>query len=393
MIERLLHGAVGEGGQGRGDPLQRPQPVEVAQADQQRLPPPGAAQAGHQAGALVERHGVLLGAQPVQRRARGPAPAAGAARAGSVHKASPRNGLPAKIPPSSASSRSSAARMNAASAGIGRGLGQMAPALQPALGQRPGRRGVAEAGCREAQRSWLLEALAAQEQEDRLRGHPRSTPVRSRRRAACLVPSGRRWCCHADAPRPEPRCERLLKILLGLCLVLAVGAAARCCGGSTRGRFRSPSCSPCCSTSIDRGSPYSVSFTDPELVWLREQDAVGSGGPQRRGADPGGRAGRGGAVGPGHRRGAAAGAGAAFAAGRCRAGSARDPVDAATRTASSSCASISGIAAIPLGEAAGGGGLGALLGETGEVDDPRLDEPAAGPRHRTVPAVRGRGDR
>ena len=32
------------------------------------------------------------------------------------------------------------------------------------------------------------------------------------------------------------------------------------------------------------------------------------------------------------------------------------------------------LAAIPLGEATGGGGLGHLLGESGEVDDPRFDD-------------------
>ena len=118
VIERLLHRAVGEGGQGRGDPLHRPEPVEVAQADQQRLPPPGAAQAGHETGALVERHRVLLGAQSIQAPS-GPCSRNRRRTWGSVHSASPRKGLPEKIPPSSASSRSKAARMNAASPGSG----------------------------------------------------------------------------------------------------------------------------------------------------------------------------------------------------------------------------------------------------------------------------------
>ena len=67
--------------------------------------------------------------------------------------------------------------------------------------------------------------------------------------------------------------RRLLKILLGLCLVLVIGAAAvlwRLDQGPVSLAFMQP----VLQYLVDRGLPYSVSFTDPMLVWLREQDAV-----------------------------------------------------------------------------------------------------------------------
>ena len=166
--------------------------------------------------------------------------------------------------------------------------------------------------------------------------------------------------------------RRLLKILLGLCLVLAIGAAAvlwRLDQGPVSLAFMQP----VLQYLVDRGLPYSVSFTDPMLVWLREQDTVAL---EARNVEARTREGE-----------------LVAAAPLVRATVAVPPLVLEQRlqlvdveldlpeiqlTRDENRKFVlrfdQRIAAIPLGEATGGGGLEALLGESGEVDDPRFDD-------------------
>ena len=202
VIERLLHRAVGEGGQGRGDPLQRPEPVEVAQADQQRLPPSGAAQAGHEAGTLVERDCVLLGAQSIQCRVGALLPQQ-AQDLGLGAQCLAEEGAAGEDPAEQRLVAIQSCTHERREPGIGRGLGQMAPALQSALGQ--GRVGGAwRRQAREAQLPGLSRRLRRIRTEDRLRGHPRSTLVRSCRRGRLPRAAGSSMVLPRHAPRPEP---------------------------------------------------------------------------------------------------------------------------------------------------------------------------------------------
>ena len=197
------HRAVGEVGQRRGDLLERPQPVEVAQADQQRLPAPGAAQAGHQAGALAGRHRVLLGAQTLQSAGPGPARAAAAARRARRTSASAEERAAGEDPAEQrlvALQRSPA--MNAASAGIGRGLapdGASASArARPSCGSAT--RGGGRTEC--AQRSWLPSVVRGGAGGSVEQGGP-VNPSSPAPRPLAAAPSLVDGAGAAEAPGPE----------------------------------------------------------------------------------------------------------------------------------------------------------------------------------------------
>ena len=67
--------------------------------------------------------------------------------------------------------------------------------------------------------------------------------------------------------------RRLLKFLIGLCLVILLAVAALL-WRLDRGPVSLAFAKPVLQLLIDRGSPYAISFSDPKLVWLREADEV-----------------------------------------------------------------------------------------------------------------------
>ena len=121
---------------------------------------------------------------------------------------------------------------------------------------------------------------------------------------------------------------------------------------------------------IDRGSPYAISFSDPKLVWLREADEVALQVRDVEARTPEGEL--------------------VAAAPSVRATVAVPPLlldqrlqlaevqldlpsIGLTRDENGKLLTFDRrLASIPLGETTGGGGLGRLLGESGEVKDPRL---------------------
>ena len=164
----------------------------------------------------------------------------------------------------------------------------------------------------------------------------------------------------------------LLKLLVGFCLVVALaigGLLWRLDQGPLSLAFMQPALQ----FLVDRGSPYLATFSDPKLVWLRSDDTIGL---ELRNLE------------------ARSHDGALVAAAPLVRVSAAVPpllfewrlqvVDVEvelpelqlTRDADRRMvlAFDQRIAAIPLGATAGGGGLDTLLGEHGEVEDPRLDD-------------------
>ena len=366
MVDRLLHRAVGEGGEGRGDPLHRPDAVQIAQADQQGLPPPGATQAGHETRAIVERHRVLLGVKMVQRPL-GPL----------LAQQSQDGGLVAErvAEERAAGEDSGEQRLVAVECrphergerGIGRDLGQMPPALQTTLGRclvghtRRGKNRQSQAQAPRSARG----------------GAPGSGGTVSLVNPRSIV-----WPGPLASPDPVVDggakrdtwvgtvMRRLLKIVLGLLLVLAVGVGALL-WRLDQGPLSLALMQPLLQFLIDRGTPYAIAFSDPKLIWLRDEDAAGL---ELRNVEARTREGE-----------------LVAAAPLVRASVAVPPllleqrlelVDVTvdlpeiqlTRDEQRKLVLRfdQRLVAVPLGEAAGGGGLGTLLGETGEVQDPRL---------------------
>jgi hypothetical protein len=164
--------------------------------------------------------------------------------------------------------------------------------------------------------------------------------------------------------------RRLLKFLIGLCLVILLAVAALL-WRLDRGPVSLAFAKPVLQLLIDRGSPYAISFSDPKLVWLREADEVALQVRDVEARTPEGEL--------------------VAAAPSVRATVAVPPLllDQRLQLAEVQLDLPSigltrdengkllltfdrRLASIPLGETTGGGGLGRLLGESGEVKDPRL---------------------
>ena len=173
-----------------------------------------------------------------------------------------------------------------------------------------------------------------------------------------------------EAPRVDGMIRLLIRVILGLVVVLAVAVGAllwRLDQGPVSLAFAQPLLQQL----VDRGSPYAIRFEDPKLLWLRQQDELVlelSNAELRT------------------QQGALI-----MSAPSVRATVAVSPLLLERRLELVSAElelpeiqlkrgadralvlTFAGkLADVPLGEAAGGGGLGTFLGPGGEVNDPRL---------------------
>ncbi len=164
--------------------------------------------------------------------------------------------------------------------------------------------------------------------------------------------------------------RRVLKFLLGLFVALALGAGALV-WRLDQGPLSLSFMQPVLQYLVDRGSPYAITFHDPQLIWLREEDAVGLELRDVEARTPEGEL--------------------VAAAPQVRVNVAvppllldqrLQPVDVEVSLPEIELIRDADrklvlqfdqrLSAIPLGATAGGGGLGALLGNSGQVEDPRL---------------------
>jgi hypothetical protein len=163
-----------------------------------------------------------------------------------------------------------------------------------------------------------------------------------------------------------------LKILLGFCvvLVLAVGGLL---WRLEQGTLSLSFMQPILQYLVDRNSPYTIMFTDPTLVWLRTEDAVGV---EVRNVEARTRDDELVAAAPLVR--------ATVAVTPLLFEQRLQPVEVELELPEIQLTRGEDrkltlqfdqrLAAVPLGATAGGGGLGTLLGESGEIEDPRLDD-------------------
>jgi hypothetical protein len=162
-----------------------------------------------------------------------------------------------------------------------------------------------------------------------------------------------------------------LKILVGLCLVVAL-AVGGLLWRLDQGPLSLSFMQPVLHYLIDRGLPYAVTFTDPQLVWLRQDDSIGLEVRNVEARTP-----------EGELVAAAPLVRASVAVPPLLFEQRLQPVDVELDLPEIELTRGSDrklllqfdqrLAAVPLGAAAGGGGLGTLLGESGEIDDPRLE--------------------
>ena len=167
-----------------------------------------------------------------------------------------------------------------------------------------------------------------------------------------------------------PTMRLVLKILIGLCLVVVVAVAALL-WRLDRGPVSIAFAQPLLQGVIDRYSPYAVSFAEPELIWLRREGDVAL---QARDVEVRTHEGKLIAAAPLVR--ATVALSPLLLERRAELTELRLdlPSIELTRDADGrfSLSFDRRIAAIPLGDTAGSGGPGKLLGENGEVNDPLL---------------------
>ncbi len=224
---------------------------------------------GHQPGALLDRHRVLLGAQDLQR-------AVGAVLAQQTEDA--RLGAE-RLAEKRAAGEHGAEQLQVGverrlherrKRGIGGAGGDVPPALQPALGRsRIGGSRWREQGWTQARGLWRARGGVAGSAAtpSRVNPGPPTSP------AACPGRAGRR-CCGSEHAPVGTSMRIFLKILVGLCLVVAL-AVGGLLWRLDQGPLSLSFMQPVLHYLIDRGLPYAVTFTDPQLVWLRQDDSIG----------------------------------------------------------------------------------------------------------------------